>query len=103
MFDPEDTGDLAKDVGRRLRLTRLALRYAEQKTFGEDAGLQQSHYTRFESGSRLLTLAAAMQLCDRYALTLDWLYMGNPEGLPYRLASDVLPLRKRAGSSSTNN
>lgn len=94
MYDPDDGSDLGQNVGRRLRLTRAALRYADQKSFGEAAGLQQSHYTRFENGSRLLTLAAAMVLCERFDLTLDWLYRGDPSGLPYRLASEINSLRK---------
>lgn len=89
-FDKQDSGDLARDTGRRLRLSRLALRIADQKAFGEGAGLQQSLYTRFESGRRLLTLSAALQLCNAYQLTLDWLYRGDASGLPYRLARAIV-------------
>jgi hypothetical protein len=44
MIDPEDTGDHAEDVGRRLRQTRAALRIEDQCEFGEAAGLEQSLY-----------------------------------------------------------
>lgn len=93
-IDPDDTGDLAHDVGRRLRLSRLALGVRDQKQFGEDAGLQQSLYNRFESGKRLLTLQSAMQLCHHYNLTLDCLYRGDPSGLPYKMADDIRMLRQ---------
>jgi transcriptional regulator with XRE-family HTH domain len=94
MIDPDDTGDHARDVGRRLRLTRGALRIGDQRDFGEPAGISQSLYNRFETGSRLLTLQAALKLCQFYDLTLDWLYRGDPSGLPYKLASDIRDTRK---------
>ncbi len=88
-IDPDDIGDMACDVGRRLKLSRLAMGMCDQKQFGEDAGLQQSLYNRFESGKRLLTLQSAMQLCHHYKLTLDWLYRGDPSGLPCKMADDI--------------
>lgn len=94
MIDPEDTGDHAQDVARRLRLTRLALRIEDQRDFGEPAGISQSLYNRFETGTRLLTLQAALKLCQTYDLSLDWLYRGDPSGLPYKLANDIRDTRK---------
>ncbi len=84
MIDPEDTGYLPKDVSRRLVRTRKALGL-NQEDFGEGAGLSQPRYNQYEAGGRLLTMAAALKLCERYALTLDWLYRGDPSGLPKRL------------------
>jgi transcriptional regulator with XRE-family HTH domain len=94
MFDPEDSGRLAVDIGRRLRLTRVALGIENQVDFGREAGLSQPQYNYFETGSRPLTLQAALKLCDRYNLTLDWLYRGDPSGLPYKLAKDISNVRK---------
>lgn len=88
MIDPDDTGVLVADVGRRLVLTRKCIG-ANQRDFGRDANLTQPRYNQYETGQRLLTLAAAMRLCDRYSLTLDWLYRGDPSGLPYWLASAI--------------
>lgn len=84
MIDPEDTGDLPTDVARRLTRSREALGL-DQEDFGEGAGLSQPRYNQYETGKRLLTLAAAMMLCERYQMTLDWLYRGDPSGLPKRL------------------
>lgn len=94
MIDPDDTGDHAHDVGRRLRLTRLAFRVEDQKDFGEPAGVSQSLYNRFETGARLLTLQAALKLCHHYDVTLDWLYRGDPSGLPYSLATRIQEIRR---------
>ena len=93
MIDPADTGDLMTDVGRRLRRTRLALDL-DQQEFGTRAGLSQPQYNQFEKGKRLLTLASALKLCAEYGVTLDWLYRGEPSGLPYRLASAIRDLRE---------
>ena len=94
MHDPDDTGDHAVDVARRLRQVRAALGIADQRDFGEAASLEQSLYNRFETGKRLLTLQAAMKLCERYGLTLDYLYRGDPSGLPYKLHNDIRALKK---------
>lgn len=96
MIDPDDTGDDARDIGRRLRLTRRALGYEDrqQKLFAEEAGLSQSHYNKFDTGERVLTLQAALKLCHRYGLTLDWIYRGDPSGLPYALHNNLRDLRR---------
>lgn len=95
MHDPYDTGDHAMDTARRLRESRDALGIEDQRDFGEGAGLEQSLYNRFETGKRLLTLQAALKLCDAYSLTLDWLYRGDPSGLPYTLATKIRESRKQ--------
>lgn len=91
-IDPDDTGDLASDVGRRLSLARRALGLNQQE-FGVRAGLSQPQYNQFETGKRRLTIEAAMSLCHVYSLTLDYLYRGDPSGLPYRLADAINKLR----------
>lgn len=93
MFDPDDIGQLATDVGRRLALTRQALDLG-QVEFSEGAGLSQPQYSQFETGKRLLTLRSGLKLCQKYNITLDWLYLGDPGGLPYRLADTIKSLRK---------
>jgi transcriptional regulator with XRE-family HTH domain len=92
--DPEDTGDHAVDVARRLRKARIALGYEDKDEFGEYAGLSQSLYNRFENGRRVITLQAAMKLYKRYGLSLDWIYMGDPSGIDPRLWKRIreLPL-----------
>lgn len=92
-IDPDDTGDLAADVARRLALSRKALGM-QQEEFSDAAGLSQPRYNQYETGRRLLTLPAAMVLCERYLLTLDWIYRGDPSGLPYRLADAIKQQRK---------
>lgn len=100
MIDPDDTNDLATNVGRRLALTRQALDLNQQE-FGTRAGLSQPQYNQYENGARLLTLRSAIKLCSEYDLTLDWLYRGDPGSLPYRLASRIkeLAAAQRSGQA----
>lgn len=88
MIDPNDTGDLLADVGRRLTLARKAMQL-DQQDFGARGGMSQPQYNQFKKGKRLLTLRSAMKLCDEYNLTLDWLYRGDPSGLPVRLWNQI--------------
>lgn len=94
MQDPEDSGQLTQDVARRLRLTREAFAL-QQAEFAEAAGLSQPQYSQFETGKRLLSLKAALLLCSKYNITLDWLFLGDPSGLPYRLADSIKLLRRK--------
>lgn len=94
-IDPEDTGVWHEDVTRRLVETREALGL-DQQTFGLEAGLSQSRYNNYESGlpNRVVTIDAALLLCERYNVTLDWLYRGDPSGLPSRLWESIRSARK---------
>ncbi len=74
-------GPHVDEVAKRLTLARRAYDL-DQRDFGTRAGLSQPQYNQFETGKRLLTLQAAMRLCDEYNLTLDWLYRNEPSGLP---------------------
>lgn len=93
MHDPDDSGQLRGDVARRLMLTRQAFGL-NQAEFAEAAGLSQPQYSQFETGKRLLSLKAALNLNAKYNITLDWLFLGDPSGLPYRLADTLKRLRK---------
>lgn len=103
MIDPSDTGVLSDDVARRLRWTRQVAQLNQQE-FSESAGLSQPQYSQFETGKRLLTLRAAMRLCQAYGITLDWLYLGDPGGLPYRMADAIKAIRaeSRSGEGSAS-
>lgn len=90
-IDPDDTGKFAEDVGRRLAQIREIMGYS-QIEFGKAAGLSQSRYNAYEIGARLLTLKAALLLCQRYTLDLNYLYMGDPSSLPHKIHEE---LRKR--------
>ena len=80
-----------KPVGARLRLTREALRMT-QREFSQGAGIAQNTYGQYETGTRLISPKRAIDLCERYDLTLDWIYRGNPGDLPYKLGAAIKAL-----------
>lgn len=79
-------------VGRRLRLTREALRLT-QAEFAGRAGIAGNTYGQYETGARLISPKRAIELCEAHGLTLDWIYRGEPGDLPYKLASAIKALR----------
>lgn len=83
-------------VGRRLRLTREALRLG-QNEFAGRANIAPNTYNQYETGARLISIGRAVALCDQYQLTLDWVYRGEPGNLPYKLASAIAALSSLSG------
>jgi hypothetical protein len=61
-------------------------------------GEEENKFSQWRNGKHRLALEAADALCNRYGLTLDWLYRGDMRGLPHELhnkISAVLQKRKR--------
>lgn len=79
-------------VGRRLELTRQALGF-DQQTFAREAGLKASTYNQYETGKNMPQIVAAHALCDRYRLSLDWIYRGEMDGLSQRIHSAIASVR----------
>jgi len=79
-------------IGERLQLTRQAFGMT-QTDFSDAAGISQHAYNQYERGHRRPNLDAAIALRDHYQLTLDWIYCGDPSGLPYKLADLIKQLR----------
>lgn len=89
-----------KAIGRRLELTRESLGMAAGD-FAAKAGVSKSAYSNYASGERAPTLKQALKLCAAYELTLDWLYRGDPSGLKYNLAEQIISLRRKGNTSSS--
>ena len=67
--------------------------------FAAGAGIQKSTYSNYEKGEREPTVENAIKLCDRYELTLDWIYRGDPSGLKYTLADQIIRLRRERNTT----
>lgn len=79
-----------KEVGERLTATRHALEL-EAKALCEQIVVAQNTYSQWETGKNLPDMTAMVRLSKRYGITLDWIYQGDPKGLPHFLASKLLP------------
>lgn len=81
----KELGDAREAVATRLTRSREILGMDKQ-TFAEKAGMSPQAYGPFENGTRDLSLVAAKLLRKAYGLTLEFMYFGNTEDLPHRIA-----------------
>ena len=80
--------DQVNVIAKRL----ITLREAVEPSAAElcrRTGLAANRWSQYESGERPITLAAATILCDKYGVTLDWIYRGDESGLPARLIKSM--------------
>lgn len=93
---PQRSEDWQQAVGDRLRKTRTVMGLT-QRAMCKSIGVSPSRWNNWEQGKRPLDLEAAVALCERHELTLDWLYRGVSAGLPYELGLKVdfrpIPMR----------
>lgn len=75
------TGIQPAEVGARLKLARKALGLSGT-AFAGGAGIRQNAYSQYETGDRPLTINAAVKLCVKYRLSLDYLYLGDETLIP---------------------
>lgn len=72
-------------VGRRLRLVENYSGFRTGKAFATDLGILDSRWSNMKGGLPL-TYEVAEKIVRRYpGITLDWLWFGNPGGLPVQL------------------
>jgi transcriptional regulator with XRE-family HTH domain len=78
-------------LGRRLALAREVLRL-KQYRFAEEAGLSSTRYNQWETGAVYPPADEAIKLCDKYGLTLDWIYRGRMDCLPTFISDGIRAL-----------
>ena len=77
--------DEPEKIGERLHKLRNAMGL-KQGAVAEMLGITHSAWSQYESGKRKLTIEVAGNLAVRFGVTLDWIYRGDPSGLPMRLS-----------------
>lgn len=83
-----DHGDSREEVAARLARVREVIGLDKQ-TFAERAGMSPQAYGAFENGARDLSLEAAKKLRKTYGLSLEFLYFGNIDALPHKIAAQL--------------
>jgi transcriptional regulator with XRE-family HTH domain len=53
-------------------------------------GIKPSAYSQYESGRSRPNLDDMIRYAEAFHVTLDWIYRGDPAGLPMRIAREVL-------------
>jgi len=81
-------------VGGRLEAARMVLQL-DHIDMAKAAGTSAQAWSNYVRAERPLDIEKAIKLCDRYKLTLDWIFRGDPSGLPYELGEKLVP---RGGS-----
>lgn len=81
----ESMEDKPEAVGARLKRAREVLGMSK-RDFSEGAGLTEQTYGPFENAKRPLTIEAAKKIRKAYGLTLEFMYFGKTDDLPYRIA-----------------
>jgi transcriptional regulator with XRE-family HTH domain len=80
------------EIGKRLKLTRDAMGI-QQNAFAAGAGIPANTYNQYETGKFRPQIDNAIKLCSTYNLTLDWIYLGDPGGLRYEVATAIRALQ----------
>lgn len=83
-------------VGFRLRTLREALKLSA-KDMCAAVTVEQNTWSQWENGKRLADLTAMSRLWDRFGATLEYIYLGRTETLPFELAMKV---REKLAASS---
>ncbi len=82
-----------EEIGTRVALTKRALGYDRQIDFVEAirprTGITLQRWNDYESGRDRIALRIAVALCDRFDLSLDWIYRGKRGELPARIAKAI--------------
>lgn len=75
-------------IAARLIATREALGL-NQAAFCTEAGIARNTYNQWEKAINRPQLDYAIQLCEKFGLTLDWIYRGIPSRLPHDIAMQL--------------
>ena len=71
-------------IAFRLRSTRIALELS-QAELCRLTGIATNTWNQWEKGIGRPELDKALILCDKLGITIDWIYRGDPSGLPLRI------------------
>ena len=86
---PTRSSEWNREVGLRLASTRNALGLTQEQ-LGNEINVSRTALGNWEKGIRLPDPAAIMRLAERFGIPMDWVYRGDPGGLPQRYAPALL-------------
>ncbi|PVE22074.1 hypothetical protein DC522_23245 [Microvirga sp. KLBC 81] len=76
-------------IAHRMKLLRLTTGLSVAD-FARETGVARTMWHNIEAGFSRIGIDAAMKLCDKYHITLDWIYRGQDAMLPHGLAKRLL-------------
>ena len=60
-------------------------------------GIATNTWNQYEKQAKRPELDKALLMCEKLGWTLDWIYRGDPSGLPLRITEKMQPLRAANG------
>lgn len=87
MAGPEST----EEIGKRLKWTREALGYSQaaiSREISTDPNFPQV-WNNWERGRDRISVDNALILCQKFRLSLDWIYRGDDGLLPAKLVRGI--------------
>ncbi len=89
------------EIGRRLRLLRMALTPAfNPAEFARQVGLTRTAWMRCEIGAARLGLTTALVLCQKFGVSLDWIYAGDERMMPQDLMLRIIEPEQKERAQS---
>ena len=76
------------EIAVRLRRAREAFGL-DQTEFARRAGLKNQTYSNWESGNFRISIDGALALRETYGLSMDFIYCGNIDALPHKIAKAI--------------
>jgi transcriptional regulator with XRE-family HTH domain len=76
-------------IGTRLKAARLALGLS-QKDLYDAIGVKAAAWNHWETGKRMPDPMAMAELYRLHGITMEWVYLGDPRGLPFSVAQTIL-------------
>lgn len=76
-------------IAARLEAVRAVLQIKTRREFAERAGISQQLYSDWINLRKAVSRPSASKLVETYDLSLDFIYRGNKDALPHRIAKDL--------------
>lgn len=89
------------DIAVRLRAVEIYTGLS-QKEFSEAADVQQKSMSQWQSGEFRISIQGALKLRERYGISLDFIYCGNIDALPTKMANVLSSMLRDSNSSKSN-
>jgi transcriptional regulator with XRE-family HTH domain len=78
-------------IAERLRLTRQALGL-KQAAIARLTGISTQAWNNYETAKYRISVDQALMVCRTIGVSLDWIYRGDMNGLPLRIATQIQQL-----------
>lgn len=89
-FVPDgDKKDVKQQIGLRLEAALAGLEI-NQTEVADYLGVSPNRINQYIRGKRFTDVVLMTKICERYGVTLDWIYRGDPSGLKSSVAEKII-------------